>query len=678
MKPTNPLRSFDIYILILIIKTNLASGVGSHSTRSDPYPLMASILIVGELLDVKMTELLGNEALIESLRTDVQDLHWAITDMVSRIGPVQQSSWKFPDKMSSELDMEDLLDLYSVSDDLEENQVAHIALYELVIDRFLYLIQVLSTFTKQMIAKSGNEIQDSNYTSIGLTVKQCCSRQIQLQTVVQQTMSDNNMKKMSEDIEQMTNATGSQLSLCSHGSHGNQSKPFTGWLSPSKMEEISRDACSKNTQTIETAFVPCEACGMVQRNLRQIGDTIINMCQSQKLPSSLQKFRPLVAETEWLSSIDVARWVSEQSKDISRMNKHLDYLMSTINPLKQELENSEKKCRKLEIRVANFDKDMAREREVQEALQKQFEIKIKNLEDSHRETVSLINQQKDEIFSNKLTLEDQLEQHKTDLQRQKKLLEELEKTRSQLERDLKENKTNSTEIQSLQSELSSLQSQLKDVSSKLEKANKDLSREQAKNKSSSKHSQSLQTKQGSLMQRIDDLDQENQDLRDQVATLEDEKDVIEESLQKAEEKTKQLTKKLKQSEDLIEQISTEKVELEKSICSLQDNIKVIEGKLEEAKERERLLIEYPDLNGPVNPDLTGTGDIVRDMENQVHANSIRIQVLEEQNEGLRHSVSKIMAAQGHKPKEAWKQFVLICMLIRKTLCSYGLKKTLKH
>lgn len=238
------------------------------------------------------------------------------------------------------------------------------------------------------------------------------------------------MKKMSEDIEQMT---GSQISLCSHGSHGshgshcNQSKPFTGWLSPSKMEEISRDACSKHTQTIETAFVPCEACGMVQRNLRQIGDTIINMCQSQKLPSSLQKFQPLVAEMEWLSSIDVARWVSEQSKDISRMNKHLDNLMATINPLKQELENSEKKTRKLEIRVANFDKDMAREREVQEALQKQFEIKIKNLEDSHRETVYLINKQKDEIFSNKLTLEDQLEQHKTDLQRQKKLLEELGK-----------------------------------------------------------------------------------------------------------------------------------------------------------------------------------------------------------------------------------------------------------
>ena len=28
-------------------------------------------------------------------------------------------------------------------------------------------------------------------------------------------------------------------------------------------------------------------------------------------------------------------------------------------------------------------------------------------------------------------------------------------------------------------------------------------------------------------------------------------------------------------------------------------------KLDESKERERMIVEYPDLNGPVNPDLSG-------------------------------------------------------------------------
>jgi len=48
---------------------------------------------------------------------------------------VHCTSWKFPDKRALELDIEDLMDLYSYSDDEEERQVAHIALYEMVIDR---------------------------------------------------------------------------------------------------------------------------------------------------------------------------------------------------------------------------------------------------------------------------------------------------------------------------------------------------------------------------------------------------------------------------------------------------------------------------------------------------------------------------------------------------------------
>jgi hypothetical protein len=40
------------------------------------------------------------------------------------------------------------------------------------------------------------------------------------------------------------------------------------------------------------------------------------MCQAQKLPSSLQKYRPLVAEVKWLSANDVIRWAGEQNKDL--------------------------------------------------------------------------------------------------------------------------------------------------------------------------------------------------------------------------------------------------------------------------------------------------------------------------------------------------------------------------
>lgn len=48
---------------------------------------------------------------------------------------------------------------------------------------------------------------------------------------------------------------------------------------------------------------------------------------------------------------------------------------------------------------------------------------------------------------------------------------------------------------------------------------------------------------------------------------------------------------------------------------------------------------------------TGTGDIIVDMGNQVKANTIRIQLLETQNDGLRNSISKLQQLQYQQPPE---------------------------
>lgn len=83
-----------------------------------------------------MADLLGNRLCMENLQSDIQDVQWIINDVSSRTGPIKLSSWKFPDKLSWELDTEELLQTYGYApDETEENQVAHIALYELLIDR---------------------------------------------------------------------------------------------------------------------------------------------------------------------------------------------------------------------------------------------------------------------------------------------------------------------------------------------------------------------------------------------------------------------------------------------------------------------------------------------------------------------------------------------------------------
>lgn len=83
-----------------------------------------------------MSQLLGRQDCIDSLRKDLVDLQGAILDVFSRTGPVSFSSWKFPDKLSCNLDMVALLEQYDFVDGEDAfNQHSHIVLLELVIDR---------------------------------------------------------------------------------------------------------------------------------------------------------------------------------------------------------------------------------------------------------------------------------------------------------------------------------------------------------------------------------------------------------------------------------------------------------------------------------------------------------------------------------------------------------------
>lgn len=83
-----------------------------------------------------MAYLLGRRGCLESLRADLRDLQAAIADVSSRAGPARFPSWKFPDKVSCELDVAALLEQYSYTEgDPELAQHAHTVLLELLIDR---------------------------------------------------------------------------------------------------------------------------------------------------------------------------------------------------------------------------------------------------------------------------------------------------------------------------------------------------------------------------------------------------------------------------------------------------------------------------------------------------------------------------------------------------------------
>lgn len=78
----------------------------------------------------------SNQKLIENLQKELINLQGTILEVFSKTGKVRFPSWKFPDKLSCDLDMVALLGQYDfVDEDWALNQDSHTVLLELVIDR---------------------------------------------------------------------------------------------------------------------------------------------------------------------------------------------------------------------------------------------------------------------------------------------------------------------------------------------------------------------------------------------------------------------------------------------------------------------------------------------------------------------------------------------------------------
>lgn len=102
--------------------------------------------------------------------------------------------------------------------------------------------------------------------------------------------------------------------------------------------------CFKSTQTVETAFVPCESCSVIQRSFKKSAFAIFKTCQKLNLPSNINK---LIMKSDideaWMSFNEITKYSYEQDKDLSVICRQIETLVGETEQLKTEMALVEKK-----------------------------------------------------------------------------------------------------------------------------------------------------------------------------------------------------------------------------------------------------------------------------------------------------------------------------------------------
>ncbi|NXW98463.1 CC157 protein, partial [Larus smithsonianus] len=548
-----------------------------------------------------MAHLLGHPGCMESLRADLRDLQAAIADVSSRAGAVRFPSWKFPDKVSCELDLAALLERYSYAEnDPEFTQHSHVVLLELVIDRLLLLLQSFTGYAENLLSEQAVPPAQAvgPCMSAGLTARRYWCSMLKLGAFYQQLLAEKKACRKENPTLQSTpkaekpkkeslkrcSPAALELRTSTEVARSASPCPSSGVCVPdgnALRSSLPRAACSTAessrsipSQMTGSSLGPCATCASAQASLREVGKTITSICRSQNIPSALSRFQEMVEEPtgrRTLSAMDVSYWASEQSKDLSRISKHLQLLLQQVNPLKSELEESQKQKDKLQKQVEDFSRLLQAEKETQAQQRKEAE---QSLEVKHKEYLQAVAR---------------LERDKDDLRRGTVLLAKgalclsPEVTKTTLLEEMRTTMVAKSRLLELEEKVQLLTEQRESLGQELSTTTTQLEKEKAKVESMLKHEESLQAKQRALLQQLDSLDQEREELQASLGEAEEDKARLAEQLEERREQSGQ------------------------QLRAQQANVSRLEEQARELKERERLLVFFPELHVPVETQFESKG-----------------------------------------------------------------------
>ncbi|PAA90664.1 hypothetical protein BOX15_Mlig010910g1, partial [Macrostomum lignano] len=580
-----------------------------------------------------MAHLLGSEYCLKSLSSDARDLHNVLQELIAKAGPVPVMSWKFPDKKACDLDIPYLLQQYAFCmDEPEANQVSHIVLLELVIDRYNLLLQVLSQFIlTHLPAEAGQSSGSQTHaggSSLGLAAKKFWNRMGQMSLLVRQLTDE---ARLSELRQQQQKEEVSQNVVKSNKT---DQSPIRSAVPNS----------TKSCQTVETAFVPCDSCSEVQHGFSRISAHLSALCEKERLPSSLRIYRAQLQQAnggfdgDWLAASDLVRWSVELEKEANRLVKHFNQVSDTSAQLKRQNADLTAALEQAKTREVKFDQERAADAEKAAKSRRELESKMDKLVKQYEATVDQVSSANKALEASKLQLMKDIEAAKKSIEQQEELIKLLDRVKNRVKQV---SKRDDLSLEDLELAVGSVGERLTDLTDQLCQAREETQAAATQCENLARQNESLQAKHRMTAERVAELSAENEQLKEALDELEEFKDNHRSSGKDLEKELVAAKMQNKESEMLIKTLTEAQDNLTLSVQRLKSQVSDLQTSLQKSEDEKRLLIEYPDLNGPVNQDVEGTGDPLADMRQQVFANETRIRLLTEQTSSMRRALERV-------------------------------------
>ena len=165
-----------------------------------------------------------------------------------------------------------------------------------------------------------------------------------------------------------------------------------------------------HTQTFETAFVPCGKCEYMQKDLYEIGNEVVLLCEEHSIPSNLKKLKHFFKNMIMTSS-DIENWRKDQIKDILKISECFTLLKKEKEELKAQILSNANETESLRKRNYILENDIETILDQIKETKESIAEKINEITITKREV-----QKREEVIAN---LSNEKEMLKSKLEKQK-------------------------------------------------------------------------------------------------------------------------------------------------------------------------------------------------------------------------------------------------------------------